>query len=185
MRGIDARVNRHDRDRLIVFEDLRREHGRRRAIGIHDAQKPIGVDLILELAQQAVEGSHEPVRPVGTQLARVEHVARGADRLGYESFLELMGAKKAVERGVTGDGRDDRFGLARQVHVGTRRLPASLGLRAGRQEDAPAAKSNRHAFSNMAASLPDNYPEKLFVEERTVAGAGTARGPVGRTRRLA
>ena len=51
-----------------------------RAIEIDDAQEAIGVDLILELAQQPVERSHEAVRPVGAQLARIEDAARGRRR---------------------------------------------------------------------------------------------------------
>ena len=47
-------------------------------------QEAVGVDLILELAQQAVERADQPVRPVGAQLARVEDAAGGFDRANDE-----------------------------------------------------------------------------------------------------
>ena len=76
MRRVDARVDRHDLDLLVVLQHLRVERVRPGAIEIDDAEEAIGVDLILELAQQAVERSHEAVRPVGAQLARIEDAAR-------------------------------------------------------------------------------------------------------------
>jgi hypothetical protein len=41
---------------------------------------------------------------------------------------------------VTGNRRDDRFGLARQVDVGPRGVPGRLGLHASPQEDAPGSE---------------------------------------------
>jgi len=47
---------------------LRVQGIRSRSIDIDDAQEAVGVDLILELAQEPVKGSHQAVGPVRAQV---------------------------------------------------------------------------------------------------------------------
>jgi hypothetical protein len=135
MRRVDARVNRHHRRRLVVGQHLGVEHARRRAVGVDDAQEPIGVDLILELAQQPVDGAHETVGLIGAQPARIEDAARGRNRPGHEVVLQPLRAQQAVERRMGRNRRLDGLGFVRKIHVGARRAPRRLGLRARRHKE--------------------------------------------------
>ena len=47
------------------------------AVAVDDAQEAVGVDLVLELAQEAVERQHQPVGTIGAQLAGIEDRLRG------------------------------------------------------------------------------------------------------------
>ena len=78
---------------------------------------------------------------------------------GDELFLELMGAKEAVERGVARHPGFERLGLARQVHVDAKRLPGRLRLRARGQEHTPGREEKPPCSRQYAGSLPDNDPE--------------------------
>ena len=61
---VDVAADRDGSDLFLVGDDLRLERLRVGNVGADDAQKPVGVDLILEFPQGAVERSDEPVRTI-------------------------------------------------------------------------------------------------------------------------
>ena len=53
--GIDARIDGHHLDLLVVGQHLRFEHFRILVVATEDAEEAIGVDLVFELAQHSIE----------------------------------------------------------------------------------------------------------------------------------
>ena len=115
---------------LLVRQHFGVEHLRTPAIAADDAQEAVGVDLVLELAQEPVERQHQPVRPIGAQVARIEHGGRGLHRGVHEVGGELVLPQQAVERGVPRHPRLDDRGLRPQQHISGRAM-RRLRLRRG------------------------------------------------------
>ena len=102
---------------LLERQHLGVEHFGPPAIAADDAQEAVGVDLVLELAQEPVEREHQPVRAIGAQPAGIEHRRRRLHRGVHEVGGKLMLAKKAVEGGVPRHPRlDDRRSRPAAAH---------------------------------------------------------------------
>jgi hypothetical protein len=112
-------ADREGLDQLVVRQDLSVQHLRLRSIAVDDAQKPVQVDLVLELPEIPVERSHQPIRTAGAKLARVEgNPYRGDSRL-HALRGELVLLEHSRERGVARDDRFDGFGFNRKHAIDT------------------------------------------------------------------
>ena len=79
-----------------------------RSIAVHDPQKAIGIDLVLEFSQEAVGRQHEAIGALGADVARVEHLAGRVDRRLHERRRQLVLAQQGLERRLARDeGLDD------------------------------------------------------------------------------
>jgi hypothetical protein len=94
--SVEPRVDGRELGLLLVRHDLRVEHRGTRLVGAEDAKKSIGVDLVLELAQQSVEREDETVGTAGADLPRIEHPARGGDGRGDQLFPQAARPEQAV-----------------------------------------------------------------------------------------
>ena len=139
MLRVDRAVHGGHGDLLLVRQHLRVEDVRVRAIEADDAQEAVGVYLVFELVEEAVEGPNEAIRTIGAQLAGVEHGSRGLDRRDDELGGNLVVTQQRVERCPPRDTSFDRLELGREqnVRAGTARGLArgrAVGLRAGDDE---------------------------------------------------
>ena len=135
MLAVDPAADRHDAAVLLVEEHLGVELFRRRAIAVDDAEEAIGVDLVFELAQQAVDREDETVRAFGAKLAQVEHRARRFDRRLHERRRQLVLREERVERRLPGHDGLNGLGLDRKDDIGTDGRPGRVELPpAGRGE---------------------------------------------------
>jgi len=71
--GVDVAANGNDVRLLLERYHLGIQDVRPFAVAIDDPQELVGVDLVLELAEETVERQDEPIRPIGAQPPRVEH----------------------------------------------------------------------------------------------------------------
>ena len=117
MLGVDVAVDGHDVRLLLEREHLRVERLGASAVAVDDAQEAVGVDLVLELTQEAVERQHQPVGTIGTQLAGIENRRgrphRGVHQVGGQPVL----AEDAVEGSVARHPRLDHRILGAQDDV--------------------------------------------------------------------
>ncbi len=116
--AVNPAANGDDARFLVVQQHFGGELLGRRSIAIDDAQKTVGVDLILELLQESVDGQHQTVRAFGAQETRVEHRARGLYRRLDEGCGQFVLAEDRFERGLAGHDGFDGLGLDRQHDIG-------------------------------------------------------------------
>ena len=87
-------------------------------IGIEDAEKVVGIDLVLELAKHTVERSNQPVRSFGSKVPRIEDTPGGAHGGVDELDGELMLPQETVERRIARNARCDRLDLGLKHQIG-------------------------------------------------------------------
>ena len=97
---VDVAADRQHVRFLLERHDLGVEHLGAAAVAADDPQELVGVDLVLELAEKAVERQHQPVGAVGAQPARIEDRRRRLHRRVHEIGRQLVLPQQAVERGV-------------------------------------------------------------------------------------
>ncbi len=102
---------------LLVRNDFGVERSGCAAISGDDAEKAIGIDLVLELAQHAVERPHEPVRPIRMQLTRVEDGSRRIDGGNDEGVGQFLAAEQAIERRMRRHPGFDGHGVLPQLDI--------------------------------------------------------------------
>ena len=126
MRSVDRGTHRLDRRFLFDREDTRFQLRGAIKVGIDDAKQTVRVDLVVELAQGAVNRANQPIGAIGAEVARIENVPRGRHRCPHEVGGEIVRAQQAVERGITRNARVDRLDLAVQDDVRERTTHARL-----------------------------------------------------------
>ena len=129
MLGVDVAVDGRDGRLLLEREHLGVERLGASAVAVDDAQEAVGVDLVLELAQEAVERQHQPVGTIGTQLAGIEDRLRGQHRRVDQVGRQPMLAKDAVEGGVARHARLDHRVFGAQDDVADRLVDGPGHLR--------------------------------------------------------
>ena len=121
----DLTADRHQRAVLLVRHHLHVEARRGVGVGLggaDDLQELVGVDLVGELANRAVQAHVQRVRPVGADAAEVELLPRARHEVVDDLVADLVGAEQTGERGVTRDaGLDEPGRLLLDVHRGKRR----------------------------------------------------------------
>ena len=105
---------------LLEREHLGVEHLGTPAVAADDSQELVGVDLVLELAQEPVERQHQPVGTIGAQLAGIEDRRRRLHRRVHQVGRQPMLAQEAVEGGVARHPRLDHRVLGAQHDVADR-----------------------------------------------------------------
>src|SRR3954464_9736227 len=151
--AVEPRVDRGDLRLLLVRDDLRVEHVGTVAVGADDAKEAIGIDLIFELAQEAVERADQAIRTPGADLSWIEHAAGRRDGTRDQLLAQLAAAQQAVERRVARHGRFDGLGFAGKVHVGAYRPRCRLRRRARDQTQGSAYQVRRPSPGQYAAQF--------------------------------
>jgi hypothetical protein len=152
MLRVDLAADGDDARFLLEGHDLRIHHLGTVAVAADDPEEPVGVDLVLELAEEPVEREDQPVGPIGTELTRIEDGARGADDRLDQVSRELMLPQQAVEGGVPGNAGFEDRGLGRQHDIGAdrgaaRRRRGSGARNRGRRQQGDDRKLPEHEVS--------------------------------------
>jgi len=111
MIAVDPAANGNDVYVLLVRDDFSIECCRPRSIARNDTEKPVGVDLVLELVERSVNRPNQPVRSIGMELARIENRASRRDRRDNEGLGEGLLAQNPIEGRVARHGAVDGLGL--------------------------------------------------------------------------
>ena len=117
MAGADLPTNSSDLALLVEGQDRGVEGFRLGLVNVHNPQEPIGVDLVHELAQPPIEGAHEPVGLVRSQLPGVEHRSGGVHHRLNELGGKLVIAQQAVEGCMARNARLDGLGFRSEEDV--------------------------------------------------------------------
>jgi hypothetical protein len=130
---VDAPADRQHVRFLLERHDLGIEDLGAAAVAADDPQELVGVDLVLELAEETVERQDQPIRAVGPEPPGIEHRGCRLHRRVHQVGRQLVLSQQAVERGVAGHpGFDDR-GLRRQQDVSGRAVRRRLRGRGARR----------------------------------------------------
>src|SRR5687768_12835765 len=132
----------HGDDPGVLFNrnDRRCEGTGALVVGVEDAEEIVGVDLVLELTQDAVERSHELVRTVRAQVARIEDARCRLHRRLDKVHGQLVLAQETAERRIARHTGRNYLDVARQDEV--RSGPTGLWLRRTASRSQNSRKSN-------------------------------------------
>ena len=148
MVAVDPCVDGNDLGLFLVRHDFRFELDGAFPVSFspaHDAQEPIGVNLIFELTQQSVDRAHEAIRLVGAKMPRIEDRSRSIHRVSDEGLLQIVRAQQRVERRVARHPPFDGLDLRCEKDVSSqrrRRMPDWLLLVTGDDRDRECEKGS-------------------------------------------
>ena len=132
--GVDAAADANYGRVLLVGQHLGVEHRWPVPVAADDAEEAVVVDLVFELAEEAVEREDDAVWPVRAEIARIEDGARRFHRGVDERGRQLVLTEQSIKCGITRYHRFNGFSVEREPNVRAELLARLFRARAAANE---------------------------------------------------